>query len=394
MFCSNCGKEVPEGASFCTSCGAKLGRAGFGIGSQAVSDLGGMALTAAGAFRKNLTGYEHGEKVHIQYRELFSSVFKKHSREEEDLLVICGTSQTTPNIRDIVAEWPRPWLFSRVFLFLLAASLILALLLLEMNGIVTAPALFLILSAVGPLSVLVFFFETNIPRDISIYRVAKVFILGGALSILFSFAISEIVHQDFTLIGAIGIGFTEELGKALAALLYLNGIQKQKGRLYIVNGLLVGSAVGAGFAVFESAGYAFVTYLETYMGALYNNSSWFSDYLAPDTISADASFSVAIIRALLSPGGHVIWCAIISAGLCIASKGAKIEPKHLVSPQFLGIFIIPTVLHAMWDWETLFDNLGYLSYVLLTVIAWLVGLVLLHRGIREINQAVEDVSSA
>ena len=396
MFCSNCGKEVPESASFCTSCGTKLGRAGFGIGGQAVSDLGGMALTAAGAFRKNLTGYEHGEKVRIQWKDLFSAVLQKHSREEEDYLFICGTSQTTPDIKNVAAEWPRPWLFSRVFLFLLAASVILYVLYFYFNPFLMAPALFITISAIGPISAMVFFFETNIPRNISAFNVLKIFVLGGLLSILFTMLISMFIEGNTrSLIGAIGIGFAEELAKATAAMLFLNGLYKQNRRLFIVNGILVGSAVGAGFDVFESAGYAFRDFMQTLLESIEVTQGWGSLSMEVDYAPAvSLTYGLVIGRAFTSLSAHVIWCAIISAGLCIASKGAKIELKHFITPQFLGIFVIPMVLHSMWDWTNVARELGRVWYIALTLIAWFVGLVLLHRGIREINQAVEDASSS
>lgn len=393
MFCSHCGKEVPEGASFCTSCGTKLGRAGFGIGGQAVSDLGGMALTAAGAFRKNLTGYEHGEKVRIQWRDLFSTVFQRHSREEEDYLFICGTSQTTPDLKDVATAWPKPWLFSRIFLFLTISCALLYVIFFNFNPYVTAPAFFLLVSAVGAVSAMVFFFETNIPRNISAYMVLKIFILGGVLSLFFNMLIRLALGDSLNLIGALGTGFAEELAKVLAAMYFLNEVHKRYGRLFIVNGILIGSAVGAGFDVFESAGYAFKDFMDYLLASGSVDTFSGTIYYEPG-VAAYASYQTLIIRAFTSASGHVIWGAIAAAALCIVSKGARIEPKHLISPQFLGIAIIPILLHAMWDWHTLIENLGYLSFVLLTVIAWFVGFVLLHRGIREINQAVEDSSSA
>ena len=48
------------------------------------------------------------------------------------------------------------------------------------------------------------------------------------------------------------IGLVEELAKAVIVAVFLFKIKKSN---YILDGLLIGAAVGAGFAAFETAGY-------------------------------------------------------------------------------------------------------------------------------------------
>ena len=66
MFCSHCGKELPEGSLFCPSCGAKQAAAGFGAGAadhlqqaadsarEAVNDLADNAKDAVNQAGKSL----------------------------------------------------------------------------------------------------------------------------------------------------------------------------------------------------------------------------------------------------------------------------------------------------------------------------------------------------
>lgn len=54
------------------------------------------------------------------------------------------------------------------------------------------------------------------------------------------------------------VGLIEELGKAIIVLTVL----RKLGKLSIMTGLLIGACVGAGFAAFESAGYALQPFVQ------------------------------------------------------------------------------------------------------------------------------------
>ncbi len=72
-----------------------------------------------------MTGEEGDTEVH--FKELFSETFTKHSREERDELFTCGAIKTTPAEKDMISNWPRPWLYIRVLgvLLLLLVTVIL-----------------------------------------------------------------------------------------------------------------------------------------------------------------------------------------------------------------------------------------------------------------------------
>lgn len=81
----------------------------------------------------------------------------------------------------------------------------------------------------------------------------EVFICGGLSLILAILFFSLDFNTDInTYFGALMVGLIEEVAKAAIVALFLF---KSKKSNYILNGLLVGAAVGAGFAAFETAGY-------------------------------------------------------------------------------------------------------------------------------------------
>lgn len=312
--------------------------------------------------------------VELKVRDLFKGVFKHHSSDEAEKIFICGTKTTTPSIKDISTEWPSPWLYSRVALVLLASFLILEL---TWNFIShntkLLPGLIFVGSCIVPISVMVFFFETNAPRNISIFRTIQIFFIGGCASLLSSLILSNIFPSGVTTVfGAMMTGLIEEVGKAVIVAIF---ISRMSDCSYILNGMLIGSAVGAGFAAFESAGYAFNIF----------NSNVFT------TVGFNAMIDNINIRAILAPGGHVAWAAISGAAIMIALGGKRFYWGVLVNPRFLGLFVIPVILHGLWDMlplqimlmpilKNLPDNTYYFVLIFLV---WVVLLVLISNGLKE-----------
>ena len=307
--------------------------------------------------------------VELRIRDLFSDVFKRHSVGESDKIFICGTSLTTPDRTNISAEWPHPWLYSRIFILFFVAFLLLSLGYVVFQNLNLLPGIIFTGSCFLPFAVLMFFFEVNAPRNISIFRTVQVFLIGGVFSLLVTLLLFLITPETGAgFLEAIFVGIVEEIGKLIVVGVY---IKKIKGRRFILNGMLYGAAVGTGFAVFESAGYA-MRYL-SYGG--------FGEMM-----------NVIIVRAILSPGGHIAWAAISGAALMIVLKQEDEFSWSVVKdPKFLRLFMIPVILHAVWDMplpDIYLFNLIPVFEIILGIIAWVVVLVLLHRGLEEVNSII------
>src|SRR5262249_48641395 len=114
------------------------------------------------------------------------------------------------------------------------------------------PGLMVVGAFVIPISVVLFYFEMNVLRNVSIYQVGKMLLLGGILSLGVSLTGYQVTKLP-SLLGAPAAGIIEECGKLAALLL----VARSARHPWTLNGLLLGGAVGAGFAGFETAGYAF-----------------------------------------------------------------------------------------------------------------------------------------
>ncbi len=215
------------------------------------------AQVAAVAGVDKLQGWSAGE--------MFSDVFKKRTDEEQEEYFNVGTRTTTPPLEAIQAGgWPKPWAFVR---FLILSSAVFALFAWAWNRFSNPyliPGLILVGSFAIPCSILVFFFEMNVPRNVSLYQILKLLLLGGIVSLCVSLLFFEWTSLDNWL-GAMSAGIVEESGKALTLLL----VVRKRRYPWTLNGMLFGATVGTGFAVFETLGYALTSGLNSGMASLF-----------------------------------------------------------------------------------------------------------------------------
>ncbi len=318
----------------------------------------------------HLTGEE--EHANLKVGDLFRDVFKKHKKGEANKIFIVGTESTTPSENMISASWPKPWVYSRVFIILaITYGLLLACTYIFGNAN-TIPGLMVIGSFTVPFSALVFFFETNAPRNISIFDVVKMFFIGGVAALVATLILYSIIPVGkLNYFNALLVGIIEETGKMVIVALFIKSLRSK----YVLNGLLIGAAVGAGFAAFESLGYAFNYSLEAF--ALTKNV----------TFASDTMLEIIFSRGWQSIGGHVAWAAITGAAIVLAKKGSEnLEMQHLFTGQFWKLFIIPIVLHFLWDCPL--NPLPQIAFkqIVLIIVAWVVILTLMSTGLRQVSR--------
>jgi RsiW-degrading membrane proteinase PrsW (M82 family) len=295
--------------------------------------------------------------------EMFSSLKDKHTDEDVEEYFITGTRTTTPALAQIQAVWPKPWVFFKVFTALLAVFVGCAIGLIEFKNENFLPGLMVIGSFVIPLSVLLFYFEMNIPRNVSIYQVFRMVFIGGTISLV----VSLLGYQwtsAFSFLGGIVPGVVEELGKVAALILVVNNRRYP----WTLNGLLLGGAVGAGFAGFESAGYAFKALVEGNAGAM---------------------LGLIVERGLLAPGGHVAWAALNGAALWKVKGDQPFDYRMLGDVRFLRVLLLTIVLHSLWD------TIGsYPVWAVLIAAALMTVLMFVQDGIKQVQHAQVEAEKA
>lgn len=359
-FCSACGTPVaPPDAAFCGRCGARIGSGGGPAAAAGSSqNAAGSAMQALVNRITDTVGLERLEGFSI--RALFSETLRHRQPEEIERYLGVGTPDTTPPLTAEMGQWPRPWLFLRTLVFALVAYGVLLLTWKEFGNINVVPALIIVGSFAVPLATLVLFFELNTPKNVSILRVVQLVVLGGVVSIGISLFLFRLTNLSSWL-GPPAAAFIEEVGK-LAALLLLARFAQQDRYAFALNGLLFGAAVGAGFAAFESAGYALRIGLQ----------------------SADAMLTNITVRGLLSPFAHIAWTAIAACAVWRVRAEGETLMQALAHRKFLVLFAVPVGLHFVWN--TSFQLPFMLKFVILGFFAYVVIFSLVQSGLKEVRR--------
>lgn len=299
----------------------------------------------------------------VEYAEvhsLFSEIFRRHDADEAEAHFGVGLARTTPSLEQVKDHRPRPWFFGRILLFLGVAFVALLIAWENFENINVLPGLIITGSFAAPLAMAVFFFECNQPQNISLYVVLKMFVWGGILGMVLSLILFE-VQWPTALFGASAAALIEEPGKLAAVILLAHRSRYP----WTLNGLCFGAAVGAGFAAFESAGYA----LAIAIG-----------------VGTDAMTQNLVTRGLLSPFAHVVWTAIAAGALWRVSRGGPLSMESFLNWRFASPFLMVVALHFVWN-SSFFEGIPFFGkYIVLGAIAWIVVLGLLFGGFRELSK--------
>jgi RsiW-degrading membrane proteinase PrsW (M82 family) len=318
---------------------------------------------------------------------MFSEVFKGRKEGELESYFVVGTIKTTPALDEMETGWPKPWFFMRVLIFLAVVYFCFYWMFDTFQNPRLVPGLLIMGSMVVPLAVAFLFWEMNTPRNISFPMVLMLVCLGGVISLAVSLIGFNVANLEW--LGAASAGIVEETGKLLAVVIVVRSTRYK----WILNGMVFGAAIGAGFSAFETAGYAFSDgFFDSFLDFLGRNPSHEQgNKLVQHALFIGYNGMLDLIhqRSYLSPFSHMLWTSI-SAGALWRVKGAqKFHLNMLTDPTFLRTFMIPVLLHMTWNSPLLqFTGLlGLAKYLLLGVIGWYVAFTLIQQGLRQVREA-------
>jgi RsiW-degrading membrane proteinase PrsW (M82 family) len=185
------------------------------------------------------------------------------------------------------------------------------------------PNVILLGSFLVPVSMVLFALSRASEGHLTAQGVLLGFLGGGTLGTVFA-ALTEVYFLPSAVGTFVGVGLFEETAKALVLVGVGWTIAERRPR----DGMVLGATVGAGFASFESAGYALQTFI---------------DHRADHPVANILGTEVQ--RGLLSPFGHLTWTALVGGAIFAAWRSGAFGPVGPVIWTFLGV----VALHAAWD---------------------------------------------
>jgi RsiW-degrading membrane proteinase PrsW (M82 family) len=208
------------------------------------------------------------------------------------------------------------------------------------------PALILLGAAVFPLTFLAFISERRLVFGVGPGLVGMTALLGGVVGVVVAGTLEYDTLVGLGFVPMIAVGLIEEAAKLLvpAAVLLL----LLRSDRHPADGLLLGVASGAGFAVLETMGYAFVALIRSG-----------GDLAVVNTVLFE--------RGLLSPAAHMAWTGLAAAALWHAAiehwNGRAVA-------RFVGVFVLVVLLHAAWDSVASAWAYAVLALISLGLLTW------------------------
>lgn len=249
--------------------------------------------------------------------------------------------------------WLRVLISSTAFYILLLLALLLT------GNPNLFPSLVMVGNFTVPVAYVAFLYERRNFSRLRMPTVSLAFLYGGLVGIIATSFIGPLFTIQFDFGGVLAVGLIEEFAKILGVVV----IALRRRHVSEMDGLILGAAVGMGFAALESTGYAFTAFL-----------------LSSGSISA--AVEVTLFRGLLSPLGHGTWTAILAGVLFRESRDCCFR----INLKVIGAYLFVSILHSMWNGMSLvltpFIGLG-LGAVTTWVVVGFIGLYVLWLRWRE-----------
>jgi RsiW-degrading membrane proteinase PrsW (M82 family) len=223
----------------------------------------------------------------------------------------------------------RGWGWLRVFFVGLLLFIATTIVLFATGNPNLYPTVILIGNFLVPVTFVAFLYDHQHLSTLTPYSVMSCFCVGGTLGVIGASILeasllppSHYAYEGIPLSSAILVGLIEEACKIVAVMI----VARRMNHTSEMDGLLLGGAVGMGFAALESTGYAFTALLLSH-GLL------------------TASIIETVLRGLFAPFGHGVWTALLGAVLFRASG-----PRHFrITIPVLIVYLFVSVLHGFWD---------------------------------------------
>jgi RsiW-degrading membrane proteinase PrsW (M82 family) len=206
------------------------------------------------------------------------------------------------------------------------------------------PALILLGAAVVPVAFVAFVAGRRLGFGVAGGAIGLTALIGGVVGVVTAGVLEYDTLHRLGVVPMVLVGLIEEAAKLIVPAILLLVLRPR----HPADGLLLGVASGAGFAVLETMGYAFVVLVQS------------GGNLA-------AMDDVLFLRGVLSPAAHMAWTGIVAAALWHAAD------RHWTGRAlggFVGAFLVAVALHTAWDSVNSTVLYAVLALISLVLLGW------------------------
>jgi RsiW-degrading membrane proteinase PrsW (M82 family) len=209
------------------------------------------------------------------------------------------------------------------------------------GNIILLPTIVLLGSFLVPVTAISWYLDHDGSASLSPRRIVSAFIIAAVLGLIAASLLEFWLVYGNGPIGLLKVGFIEEFVKGAAIILLALGLRSYTTR----DGMVLGAAVGFGFAALETSGYALASLFVVQGQQLF--------------LSLPSVVFTELVRAVLAPFGHGLWSAILGGAIFYAARHGRVRMIWSV----LAAYIAVSLLHAAFD---IFGNIT--GYVVISII--------------------------
>ena len=383
MKCPYCFREIPF-STVCPECGRALH---FGGNTQFLAEV---------------------QQGRLGVKDIFAQTFKRHKKGDAFRSLTRRPALTA----EMLETWQRPWMFLRLFVILLVATVLLTFAaesmlqltpaetqefweygginisdkqLMQMNFPIAVIA-YIVGSTVVPWTMLMFMWEMDMYGNLSIFDLMGLLLVGGLLSIAITMPYNLLMERIFSLRGEYSASWaavSEEPAKITICLLF---ILVSRRKLNALDGLVIGAAVAVGFAFIETTQYGYKDMLKykTIAEGLAtlqdrNFANFFSSHLL-HTAPVLGAFGLAANGERLKFRHFLDWRVLLCLAIGMGSHALN-NSSHTVPGPY--VFFLFTSVITIGDFTVTMAN------IIIAAIGWTTLLLVMRGGIRQALEASE-----
>lgn len=239
-----------------------------------------------------------------------SPAFQRHGKGE----AFRTLTRQPENPQAAVSRWQMPWMYLRLFgILLFMAAVCIACIMLDISAL-PAPYIYAFFwcAALVPLTLAMFLWELDPFANVSIFEMMGLALLSGVVCVLLGTPVdNSIISGYFDPVW----GYVKDSVLMLGLTIFVLACTHK--RMYGLDGLALGAAIGAGYALFSQ--------LMTSIAVTRN-------YLK---VMQAATTAVPMLF-----GNHALWFAPVAGALGLRMRGEKINIRHFLDVRLILLILL------------------------------------------------------